>query len=197
MGGVFPLSRLFCPQHSPEVFKVTMTFNRFSILTLFELSFLLEAPSPVWLPGFSAPVPQADSRGASGVAQVLFPVLSLWVAASTSQTPRCVSPAQLPFLDPHPPLSLLGHLPGLHTTQPEGPQLFPRSTFSGGGGLVTQSCLTLSTPWTVACQGPLSMGFSKQEHWSGLPFPSPGDLPDPGIEPRSPIFQADSLPTEL
>ena len=65
------------------------------------------------------------------------------------------------------------------------------------GGLVTKSCLTLATPWTVACQAPLSMGFSRQEYWSGLPFTSPGDLPDPGIEPGSPALQADSLPTEL
>ena len=53
------------------------------------------------------------------------------------------------------------------------------------------------TPWTVACQAPLSVGFSRQEYWSGLPFPSPGDLPNPGIEPGSPVLQADSLPTEL
>ena len=53
------------------------------------------------------------------------------------------------------------------------------------------------TPWTVALQAPLSVEFSKQEYWKGLPFPSPGDLPDPGIEPRSPELQADSLPTEL
>ena len=52
------------------------------------------------------------------------------------------------------------------------------------------------TPWTVACQVPPSMGFSRQEYWSGLPFPSPGDLPDPGIEPRSPALQADALPSE-
>ena len=52
------------------------------------------------------------------------------------------------------------------------------------------------TPWTVAYQAPLSMGFSRQEHWSGLPFPSPGDLPDPGIEPRFPALQADTLPSE-
>ena len=52
------------------------------------------------------------------------------------------------------------------------------------------------TPWTVACQAPLSMGFFRQEYWSGLPFPSPGDLADPGIEPRSPSLQADSLPSE-
>ena len=50
-----------------------------------------------------------------------------------------------------------------------------------------------ATPWTVARQAPLSMGFSRQEYWSGLPFPSPGDLPDPGIEPRSPTLHADAL----
>ena len=51
------------------------------------------------------------------------------------------------------------------------------------------------TPWTVAHQAPLSMGFSRQEYWSGLLFPSPGNLPDPGIEPGSPALQADSLLT--
>ena len=51
-------------------------------------------------------------------------------------------------------------------------------------------------PWTVVYQASLSMGFSGQEYWSGLPFPSPGDLPDPGIEPRSPALQADALPSE-
>ena len=53
-----------------------------------------------------------------------------------------------------------------------------------------------ATPWTVAYQASPSMGFSRQEYWSGLPFPSPGDLPDPGIEPRSPEFQADTLTSE-
>ena len=67
----------------------------------------------------------------------------------------------------------------------------------GGGGLVAKSCPTLVTPWTVAHQAPLSMGFSRYEYWSGLPFSSPGDLPNPEIEPRSPALQADSLPTEL
>ena len=62
---------------------------------------------------------------------------------------------------------------------------------------VTQSCPTLATPWTVACQVPLSMGFSRQEYWSGLPFPSPGDLPNPEIEPMSPALRADSLPADL
>ena len=65
------------------------------------------------------------------------------------------------------------------------------------GGLVAKSCLTLVTPWTVACQEPLSMGFSRQDYYSGLPFPSPGDLPNPGMEPVSPALQADSLLTEL
>ena len=52
------------------------------------------------------------------------------------------------------------------------------------------------TPWTVAHQAPLSMEFSRQEYWSGLPFPSPGDLPNSGIEPGLLTLQADSLPTE-
>ena len=68
---------------------------------------------------------------------------------------------------------------------------------------VTFVCQSLSrvqlfaTPWTVAREAPLSMGFSRQEYWSGLPFPSPGDVPNPGIEPGSPALQADSLPSEL
>ena len=53
-----------------------------------------------------------------------------------------------------------------------------------------------ATPWTVVYQVPPSVGFSRQEYWSGLPFPSPGDLPNPGIEPRSPMLQADALPSE-
>ena len=62
--------------------------------------------------------------------------------------------------------------------------------------LAAQLCL-FATPRTVACQAPLSMGFSRQEYWSGLPCPPPGDLPDPGIEPMSlvsPALRADSLP---
>ena len=54
-----------------------------------------------------------------------------------------------------------------------------------GGGLVAKLCLTLATLWTVSYQAPLSMGFSTQEYWRGLPFPPPGDLPNPGIEPAS------------
>ena len=65
------------------------------------------------------------------------------------------------------------------------------------GGLVTKLCPTLATPWTVAHQAPLPMGFSRQEYWRGLPCLPPGDLPNPGIEPGSPALQADSLPIEL
>ena len=57
---------------------------------------------------------------------------------------------------------------------------------------VVQSCLTV-TPWTVAYETPPSMEFSRQENWSGLPFPSPGDLPGPGIEPMSLTLQADAF----
>ena len=57
---------------------------------------------------------------------------------------------------------------------------------AAASGVVAQSCPTLETPWGVGCQAPLPMGFSRQEYWSGLPFSSPGDLPDPGIEPGSP-----------
>ena len=55
---------------------------------------------------------------------------------------------------------------------------------------------SFESSWTVASQASLSMGFSGQEYWSGLPFPTPGDLPNPGIEPRSPALQADFLPAE-
>ena len=60
--------------------------------------------------------------------------------------------------------------------------------------LDAKSCPTLVTSWIVTRQAPLSMGFPRQEYWSGLPFPPSGDLPDPGIEPRSPAPQANSLP---
>ena len=64
--------------------------------------------------------------------------------------------------------------------------------------LVTQLCLTLGDPMdlTVGYQAPLSMEFSRKEYWSGLPFPSPGDLPNPGIKPGSLAMQADSLPSK-
>ena len=74
---------------------------------------------------------------------------------------------------------------------------FAYKHFSGSDGLVAKSCVTLATPWIVASQAPLTVGFFRQEYWSGLPFLSPGDLPNPGIEPRSLALQTDSLLTEL
>ena len=73
------------------------------------------------------------------------------------------------------------------------------TSFSSESETVTQLCLTLVTPWTIdlACQALLSIEFSRQEFWSGLPRPSPGDFPNPGSEPRSPALQADSLLSEL
>ena len=62
--------------------------------------------------------------------------------------------------------------------------------------LLSQLCPALVTPWTAALQAPLTMGFSMQEYWKGLSFPSPGDLPNPGTESKSPAWQADSLPSE-
>ena len=62
--------------------------------------------------------------------------------------------------------------------------------------LVTQSCPTLATPWTVVSQAPLSMGLPRQEYWSGLPFPSPGNLPNPGIKPASPALASGFFSTE-
>ena len=59
------------------------------------------------------------------------------------------------------------------------------------------NCEVIMSSWTVARQAPLSWDFSRQEYWSGLPFHSPGDLPDPGIESRSPALQADSLLSEI
>ena len=71
-------------------------------------------------------------------------------------------------------------------------------SFTGTCAVLSHSVVSDSvTPWTVAHQALLSMGFSRQECWSGLPFPFPGDLPNPGIERGSPALQADDLPTEL
>ena len=67
----------------------------------------------------------------------------------------------------------------------------PHMVESGDGFVVAELCLIL---WTAACQAPLSMGFTRQEHWRGLSCLPPGDLPDPGIEPQSPASQAGSLP---
>ena len=62
--------------------------------------------------------------------------------------------------------------------------------------VISKSCLTLATPLTIAHQVPLPMGFPRQEYWSGLPFPSPGDIPDPEIEPKSPALACKFFTTE-
>ena len=81
-------------------------------------------------------------------------------------------------------------------------QCWPSWMAQGVGPPSFSCCITsenqlFATPWTVAYQAPPSVGFSRQEYWSGLPCPSPGELSDPGIEPRSPASQADALPSEL
>ena len=74
------------------------------------------------------------------------------------------------------------------TTGPPGKPII--QLFKNGGDLVAKVCSTLATPWAVARQAPLSMGFPREGYWSGLPFPSSGDLPDPGIKPVPPALQA-------
>ena len=125
-----------------------------------------------------------------------------------ARTLRSLSPAPLP--SPGSQIRYAICCPGSGPLEPPGP---PQALSGMGsetpassvrswiidktGGLVVlvaKSCLTLATPWTVACQAPLSMEFSRQEPCSGLPVPPPGDLPDPGIEPKSPAWQANSLP---
>ena len=80
------------------------------------------------------------------------------------------------------------------TTGPPGKPIM--ELFKNGGDLVAKVCPTLATPWSVACQAPLSMRFPREGYWGGLPCPPPGDLPNPGIDPRSPALQVDSLPSE-
>ena len=83
-------------------------------------------------------------------------------------------------------LSHLGKLPRTPTSHYEANQLIHAQSLS----LIQ----LFATSWTIGCQAPLSIGFSRQVNWSGLPCPSPGDLPHPGIKPWSPALQADSLP---
>ena len=88
------------------------------------------------------------------------------------------------------------------SVEKNSPSLFREWAIWNNNGLKWSEMKLLShvrlfaTPWTIAYQAPLSMGFPRQEYWSGLPFASPGDLPDPGIEPRSPTLQADTLTSE-
>ena len=90
----------------------------------------------------------------------------------------------------------------LHPSLPVTPGISSLPTFAFQSLIIKVELESLShvrlfaTPWTVAYQAPQSMEFSRQEYWSEWPFPPPRDLPNPGIEPRSPALQADSLPSE-
>ena len=131
---------------------------------------------------------------------------SLWPHELQHARPPC--PSATPGVHPNPcPLSVMesNHLILCHPLLLL-PSVFPSiRVFSNESALrirwteVKWSCSVVSdsaTPWTVAYQAPLFLGLPRQEYWSGLPFPSPGDLPNPGIKPRSPILQADALPSE-
>ena len=113
------------------------------------------------------------------------------------QAPHALVPHISPTLYPVPSLLLITHCCKHHSSSAFSnmPSLFPAQSLclcyslcmeNGGGGLVAKSSPTLATPWTVACQPPLSIRFPRQENWSGLPFPSPGDLTNLGIELGSP-----------
>ena len=84
----------------------------------------------------------------------------------------------------------------LSTGWPRTNQIFPLKNVKWDAAAAVQSCLTFVTPGTIALQAPLSMGFPRQEYWSELPFPSPGDLPDSGIEPTSPALAGGFCATE-
>ena len=129
------------------------------------------------------------------VSVVAFPELSLSINRSLKQLGY---PFRLPLMhkslnlgDPGVLLASLSQLYLLNFSMLFLPLLFPFLIFVKVWS--AQSCLMLCNPWTAAHQAPLSMGFPRQEYWSGLPFPSPGYLPNPGIEPRSPTLQAVSL----
>ena len=117
--------------------------------------------------------------------------LSFDVGASLSQSPA----------SSHCPWISCGAVPSLNATSCPNTAHLPFNHLVGilfdhrkkkGRSVVSDS----ATPWTAAHQAPLSVGFSRQEYWSGVPLPSPGDLPDPGIELRSPAMRADALPCE-
>ena len=97
---------------------------------------------------------------------------------------------------------MIAHLHSLHSTRHETPEIRDQTLWVPGWEerkaevSVIQLCGLSAIPWTVVRPAPASMGFSRQEYWSGWPFPSPGDLPDPGSEPGSPALQVDSSLSE-
>ena len=126
--------------------------------------------------------------------QHLGPRRSKQAWASTQDAQRPGAPEMFRLLSP--PAQLRAP-----TAAPPPPQTFPSGILNCMLGFpavlkLLSRVRLFATPWTVAHQAPPSMGFSRQEYWSGLPFPSPGDLPNPGIKPRSPTLQADALTSE-
>ena len=106
-------------------------------------------------------------------------------AISSSVIPFCSCPQSLPASESFPVSQLFTW----------GDQSIGVSALASVLPVNTQDCSPLEIPWTVARQTPLSMGFPRQEHWSGLPFPSPEDLPNPGIEPTTPVLAGRSFIT--
>ena len=117
-------------------------------------------------------------------------LLSPWDSPGKNTGGGCPSPGDLPDPGIEPmSLSLLHwQVSSLPLAPPGSPNVLKVKSLS--------RVRLFATPWTVAYQAPPSMGFSRQEYWSGLPFPSPGNLPHPGIKPRSPTLQADTLTSE-
>ena len=110
----------------------------------------------------------------------------------------CSGHYQMCWVAQHPIFQCLGHYyieVFLRNVTPNATQLVSQPSLQFCCCLVANSCLTFWTPWTVAHQASLSMGFPRHEYWSGFPFPFPGDLPDPGIKPGSPAAAPTTWPS--
>ena len=126
----------------------------------------------------------------------VWPWDSIWTVAYQAPCPWD-SPGNSPGVDCH--FFLQGIFPtqGSNPGLPHCTQTLYRLSHQGSQKVKSLSRVWLfSTPWNVDRQAPLSMGFSRQQYWSGWPFPSPGDFPNPGIEPESPTLQVDTLSSE-
>ena len=132
-------------------------------------------------------------------------ILCAWCLSESvcRETRRCAT-VSLGLRQPQPQQRERGHSPWLPLHQ-ELPILLPKHVHSFSSSpqspdfvfvVTLLGCISFATPWTVARQAPLSIGFPKQEYWSGLPFPPPGDLPDPGIKPVSPVLACGFFITE-
>ena len=185
--------------HSPSLTRSPIFPDLDSLPAPFQLPQLCGPPSTAAAAGLQVPtLPQPQpSPGSRKRLQLKFPGAPT-AQGSCSQCVHllrssavCEQDTDAPETHPAHVVRLLPHVPGNTSHSPGRP---------GEEVLVAQSCLALRNPMNcVAHQTPLSMGLSRQEYWSGLPFPSPGDLPDSGIEPSypvSPALQEDYLPSE-